>query len=208
MITRTVLLPDLDTEILHVLSRLVELLRTYAAWEDNSEDNTSPLPTLLAGKVALRALRRIWTNVALTQGEYAVTTGHTSRMVSPDGHECLPLRAAVVRQDDLDVLSATAMALNDRGAGDMVAEGLQDCDLFTHGDLAADSARLAALLNLADTPDTELLQRLLSSKGPAADTVFTPSEYEAYLTTITRINRAWSHGRGLRLWLHDGSHTR
>lgn len=80
---RTMLVPDLDNDLLHVLNELEELLLTYSVWENTGQVEPGKLPAPLAGGAALEAPRRLATVLAPTQGERAIKAGTTGRLLAP-----------------------------------------------------------------------------------------------------------------------------
>jgi hypothetical protein len=203
MSARTILLPDLDNDLTAALTHVEELFLTFAAWEE--EDPELALPAPLAGDVALEAVRRLWGQVAPSQGRRAVEAGLTGRQLAPDGrYEHVPLRAVDVEQADVEILAAAARALGDPRAVDAVRDAAEQVAAAfsspmsgpyrTGAELVARVAQLAGVLDLADTEQARLLRERLAAADPAVDMVFTRAEEAAYQATAGRINAMWALG--------------
>ncbi|MEU7002570.1 hypothetical protein [Nonomuraea sp. NPDC046570] len=192
----TVLLPDLGDDLVHVLNELEKLLLTYAIWESEGDVEVGELPAPLEGRVALEALQRVSSMIAVTQGRRAPVVGRGGRLLAADGrYELVPLRLVDVAQADVDTLAAAARVLGDPDAGDVVREGLEEgrADMSGAG-LVLRAAQLAALLGLAATDDSKLLCGRLAAAGPADDVVLTAGQQDAYQRTVTRLNAMWALG--------------
>ena len=205
---RTVLVPDLDGELLAPLRALEEVLLSLGSWED--EDREDPLqdgaplalPAPLADRVALDVVQRLSAVLGPTQSREP----GQGRLLGPDGrYEHAPLTVLTVAAGDVQVLSATAAALGHPGLdADVVdvvqtfAEQLGDTyRRVDRGGLVSLVARLAGLLDLAPTEDTALLLTRLLAAPPGADLVLTEAEEQAYGRTVDRMNAMWVHGSGV-----------
>ncbi|MGW4965590.1 hypothetical protein ACWEPL_50925 [Nonomuraea sp. NPDC004186] len=69
---RTVLVPDLNNDLWHVLNELEELLLTYAVRENTDQVEPGEYPPRSPSGAALEALRRLQTALAPTRGERAI----------------------------------------------------------------------------------------------------------------------------------------
>jgi hypothetical protein len=210
---RTVLVIDLDGELLAPLRAAEEILLTVGAWEDDDRENPTPgteplrLPAPLAGRVALAAVRRLLTALASTQSR----PPGDGRLLAPDGrYEHAPLAVLTLPVADIDLLSATAAALGHPGLAPDVADlvgtfagqlggGYRRTD---RTGLVSLLARLAGLLDLAPTDDTRLLTARLRTAPPGADCVLTDAEEAAYARTADRMNQMWAHGSGIDRYLY------
>jgi len=198
--TRLVVLPDLDRELTAAVGEVEELLLTLRWQETGDPDSSVAHPRALAGGVALQALRRVAGTVHPTQTDPDTSTG--GRVLGPDGrYEHTPLRFVRLRAADIDALSAAAAALGEPVRSEAVTDALQLHAGHRPRDqripdpvaaLVALAARIAGLLDLAWTEDTELLRGRL--EAAAGDVVLTPAEEAAYQRTITRINGMWALG--------------
>jgi len=198
---RVVVLPDLDKEFTAALGEVEELLLTLRWQETGDPDDLVAHPAALGGGVALQALRRIADTVRPTQTDPETATG--GRLLGPDGrYEHVPLRFVRVRAADVDALSAAAAALGEPVRSEAVSDALrlhaghraQD-RAFPDPDaaLVALVARLAGVLDLEWTRDTELLRaRLEQPVDTAGDVVLTAVEETAYQRVVTRFNRMWT----------------
>ncbi|WP_157255078.1 hypothetical protein [Nonomuraea typhae] len=206
MTTRTVLVPDLDDEITHAMNELEELLLTFAVWEEHGEIEPGELPAPLSGRQALAVLHRLWDAVAPTQGQKAVQAGLTGRQLASDGrYEYLPVRLVDVDPADVVALAELARLLGDPHAPDVVRDGLENGRAqMPAGELVMRTAQLAGLLDLADSPEGELLRERLALAGPADDVVFTVEEEAAYKTLVTRTNAMWALGSPVERFRYDG----
>ncbi len=200
---RVVVLPDLDKEFTAALADVEELLMTLRWQETGDPDDLVVHPAALGGGVALQALRRVADTVRPTQTDPDTWTG--GRLLGPDGrYEHVPLRFIRVRATDVDALSAAAAALGEPVRTEAVTDALrlhaghraQDRK-FPDPDVAlvALVARVAGVLDLESTRDTELLRaRLDQPVAAAGDVVLTAAEETAYQRVITRFNRMWTLG--------------
>jgi len=198
---RVVVLPDLDEEFTAALGEVEELLLTLRWQETGDPDDLVVHPAALGGGVALQALRRVADTVRPTQTDPDTATG--GRLLGPDGrYEHVPLRFVRVRAADVDALSAAAAALGEPVRTEAVSDALrlhagyraQD-RAFPDPDaaLVALVARLAGVLDLEWTRDTELLRaRLGQPVGAGGDVVLTAAEETAYQRVITRFNQMWT----------------
>ncbi|MEV4363001.1 hypothetical protein [Nonomuraea sp. NPDC049625] len=113
---RTVLVPDLNNDLWHVLNELEELLLTYAVRENTDQVEPGELPAPLterrrAGGTATTS-DRPRAHAGRARHQEAGTTG---RLLAPDGrYEFAPLRLVDVDQAGVQVLSAAARALGAR----------------------------------------------------------------------------------------------
>jgi hypothetical protein len=205
---RTVLVPDLDGELLAPLRALEEVLLSLGSWEE--EDRADPpqdgapltLPAPLADRIALDVVQRLAAVLGPTQSRGP----GQGRLLGPDGrYEHAPLTVLTVAAGDVGVLSATAATLGHPGLdADVVdvvqtfAEQLGDTyRRVDRGELVSLVARLAGLLDLAPTEDTTLLRTRLLAAPPGADLVLTEAEELAYGRTVDRMNAMWAHGSGI-----------
>ena len=200
---RVVVLPDLDTEFTAALAEVEELLLTLRWQETWDPDDLVAHPAALGGGVALQALRRVADTVRPTQTDPDTAPG--GRLLGPDGrYEHVPLRFVRVRVADIDALSAVAAELGEPVRTEAVSDALrlhaghraQDRK-FPDPDVAlvALVARVAGVLDLESTRDTELLRaRLDQPVAAAGDVVLTAAEETAYQRVITRFNRMWTLG--------------
>lgn len=207
---RTVLVVDLDGDLLTPLRAAEEILLTLGAWEDDDPAaDTEPLrlPAPLAGRVALAAVRRLLTALAPTQSQ----PPHEGRLIGPDGrYEHAPLTVISVPAADIDLLSATAAALGHPGldpdiadlVNDHAGELGRDNGRADRTELASLLARLAGLLGLACTDDIRLLADRLGASPPGADCVLNDAEEAAYVRTADRMNHMWAHGSVIDRYLY------
>ncbi len=198
---RMVVLPDLDTEFTAALAEVEELLMTLRWQETGDPDDLVAHPPALGGGVALQALRRVADTVRSTQTNPEASTG--GRLLGPDGrYEHVPLQFVRMRAADIDALSAAAAALGEPVRTEAVTDALrlhaghraQDRK-FPDPDaaLVALVARVAGVLDLEWTRDTELLRdRLEQPDDAAGDVVLTVAEETAYERVVTRFNRMWT----------------
>jgi hypothetical protein len=202
------LLPDLDDELTAVLTHVEELLLEVAAWEEDDPDTVWP-PPLACGQ-ALEAVRRIWEEVAPTQGERSAKAGRTGRLLAPDGrYEHAPLRLADVGQADVDALAIAAAAFGDPHAPDHVRQALEhSVGIAYHDDgdqactrLVMAVAQLAGLLGLAPDRDSEMLAALVDGQA-ADDVVLTLDGEAAYQRYATRANHVWTLADPLARYLY------
>lgn len=206
---RTVLVPDLDGELLAPLRALEEVLLSLSLWEeDDTEDpptDRAPLtlPVPLAGGVALAAVQRIEAALRPTQ---ALGPNH-GRLLAPNGvSEHAPLSVLELAAADVRVLSATAAALGRPGLDpdlvDLVATHAANLG-GTHRagadrtELVSLVARVAGLLDLEATDDTALLVARLTASRPEVDLALTAEEERAYARTADRLNAMWALGSGI-----------
>jgi hypothetical protein len=212
---RTVLIPDLDDELVHALAQVEELLLTLSVWEDDPHD-AIVLPTPLAGRVALHALERVQDAVGPTQTRSGRPAPVGGRLLGPDGRdEHRPLRLVDLDPADLAVLAAAAAVLGrelaTRPHGDLadaVAAGAEAAAPVygptpTGVQLVEALARAHGLLDLPDTDDTVLLRARLTQPpaldpitgqptGQPADIVLTRTEDAAYARLADRMNAIWA----------------
>jgi hypothetical protein len=192
--TRTVLVPDLDDELLATLGQLEELLLMLPGHED---DNPEPF----ADDEALDAVRRIWAALKPTQraGDDA------GRLLAPDGrYEHIPLTPVELDDGDLAVLGRTAHALAAAPRWSLLAEASDAAATIgphtTPAALVEAIARLHGVLDLELTDDARaLLPRLRASN--VGDVVLTGAEEAAYNRTVDRINTMWT-GSALDRWAY------
>lgn len=210
---RTVLVVDLDGDLLAPLRATEEILLTLGAWEDDDRENpaadTEPLrlPAPLAGRVALATVRRLLTALAPTQSR----APGDGRLLAPGGrYEHAPLSVLTLPAVDIDILSATAAALGHPGLDpdiadlvDTFAGQLGDCYRRTdRTGLVSLLARLAGLLDLACTDDARLLTARPRGTPPGADCVLSDAEEAAYARIADRMNHMWAHGSGIDRYLY------
>jgi len=199
-VTRLVVLPDLDQELTAAFGEVEELLLTLRWQETDDPDTPVAHPPALAGGVALQALRRVADTVGPTQTDPETSTG--GRVLGPDGrYEHTPLRFVRLRAADIAALSAAAAALGEPVRSEAVSDALHLNAHHRNPDpniadpvaaLVALVARVAGLMDLAWTEDTELLGAQLEL---AADEVILTAEQEAaYQRTTARINGMWALG--------------
>ncbi|MPQ96700.1 LuxR family transcriptional regulator [Modestobacter sp. I12A-02628] len=203
---RTVLVVDLDGEFLPPLATLEELLCALATWESDDEEDPPlerqplQLPAPLAGQVALGAVQRLIEALTPTQ---SLGPEH-GRLLAPDGsHARAPLSVLVLPLADIRTLSLTAQALGNPGLDRDVA-GVVDGYAHTlstdprhpvhRTELVSQIARVAGLLDLADTEQTQLLVARLSGNPPGRDLALTRAEEAAYDHTADRMNAMWGLG--------------
>jgi len=200
---RVVVLPDLDQEFTAALADVEELLMTLRWQETGDPDDLVAHPAALGRGVALQALRRVADTVRPTQTDPDTTTG--PRLLGPDGrYEHVPLRFVRLGSADIDALSAAAAALGEPVRTEAVTDALrlhaghraQDRKFpDPYVALVALVARVAGVLDLESTRDTELLRaRLDQPVAAAGDVVLTAAEETAYQRVITRFNRMWTLG--------------
>lgn len=199
------LIPDLDDELTVALERIEELLIPFGLWEDDDDpDDPVELPAPLADRVALAAVHRIQAAVYPTQGERAAA--RTGRLLGPDGvYEHVPLRLVDVDQADVDTLSAAARILGNPRHSQDIDDGLDAgagrTDL-TREELVVTVARVAGLLDLAATPDTDLLTALIAGAGPDDDLVLDPAGEAAYQRTVDRLHAMWADSDPISRWTY------
>jgi hypothetical protein len=183
--TRLVAIPDTDGQLLHLLSRLGEVLVALAMVEP---DDLPPAVGL--GPDAVEAVRRAWS--AVDQAERAPTP----RLVAADGRfELIPLRFVELREVDLARIAqaVTILRLALQPAGDVVVSEALDRVMSNSpdgpGTLVADFARSHALLDLGGDDDTRLLVERLT--GATGRVVFTPAEEASYRRVADRVLEAF-----------------
>jgi hypothetical protein len=199
-----VLMVDLDGEVLEPLSALDELLIALASWEadDRAGEPTveAPLelPPPLADQVALGAVQRL--TAALGPTQFRRTAG---RLSGPGGLvDHAQLTVLTLAAADVRILSSTAQALGhpalDADLADLVhsfAAGLSSPrERVDRAEFVSRIARLAGLLDLAPTPESQLLVDRLTAAEPGTDVVLTPAEERAYEHTADRMNAMWGLG--------------
>lgn len=196
---RVVVLPDLDRDLTDALGEVEELLLTVRWQETGDPDDLVTHPPALARGVALQALRRVTDTVRPTQTDPDTATG--PRLLGPDGrYEHVPLRFIHLRARDIEALSAAAAALGEPVRTEAVEDALRlhaehraPDRRFPDPDtaLVALVARVAGVLDLAWTPDAELLHARLD-RSDTASVVLTAAEEAAYQRVITRFNQMWT----------------
>ena len=203
---RTVLVADLDGGLLPPLATLEEILLALATWEsDDLEDPPSEraplrLPEPLAGQVALGAVERLVEALRPTQSRGP----QLGRLLSPDGaYDHAAFTVLRLPAADIDVLSRTAQALGNPGLDRDIA-GVVDGYAHTlstdprhpvhRTELVSQIARVAGLLDLAPTEQTQLLVARLTANQPGRDLALTEAEEAAYQHTADRMNAMWGLG--------------
>ncbi|WP_241176161.1 LuxR family transcriptional regulator [Modestobacter sp. KNN46-3] len=212
---RTVLVVDLDGEVLPPLQTLEQLLLSLGQWED--DDRLDPpdreplrLPEPLADRQALVTVERLWGLLRPTQGLGA----EHGRLLAPNGTtEHAPLSVITVPTADIEILSATARFLGNPGLPSDIADLVTDLarslntDPYSRGrddrtEFVSQIARLAGLLDLEVTEDTHLLIRRIAANRPDRDLALTDEEEAAYQRTADRMNRLWGLGSGISRYLY------
>ncbi len=210
---RTVLVVDLDGELLVPLRAVEEVLLCLGLWEYEERQGPAAdakplrLAAPLADRVALGAVQRLLTALAPTQS----LGPERGRLLAPDGrYEHAPLTALTLPAADIDLLSATAAALGHPGLDADIAE-VVDAHAGQLGDtyrrvgrtsLVSLLARLAGLLDLAPTGDTRLLTTRMRATPPGTDCTLSATEEAAYARTADRMNRMWALGSGIDRYLY------
>lgn len=204
---RVVLVPDLDGEPLRPLRVLIEILQDLGTWE--ADDRADPperaplrLSAPLADREALAVARRLHAAVRSTQ-----SLGPThGRLLGPDGaYEHPRVSMVALQSGDVEVLSATARILGHPALLSDVADVVESYARALVGDaytcqppyrpeLISLVARVAGLLDLAPTRDTELLVSRLVSNPPGIDLALTDAEEAAYQRTADRWSAMWNLG--------------
>lgn len=212
---RTVLVPDLDGELLVPLRALEEILLSLGMWEDDDledpPEDREPLtlPAPLANGVALAAVQRLSEALRPTQS----LGPERGRLLAPDGsYEHAPLSVLELAAADVEVLSATAAALGhpalDPDVADVVTThahtlgGTYRVPGADRTELVSLIARLAGLLDLEATEDTLLLVERLVANPLDRDLALTAAEERAYARTADRLNHMWAHGSGIDRFLY------
>jgi hypothetical protein len=210
---RTVLVVDLDGELLAPLRALEEIQLCLGTWEDDERENPAAdpeplrLPVPLAGRVALGTVQRLLSALAPTQSR----PPGSGRLLAPDGrYEHAPMTALTLPAADIDLLSATAAALGHPGLDPDIGELVDTyaeqfaADRRAGGrtELVSLLARLAGLLDLSPTDDTRRLTTRLQATPPGADCVLSDAEEAAHARTADRMNHIWAHGSGIDRYLY------
>jgi hypothetical protein len=213
-VQQTVLVIDLDGELLVPLRAVEEVLLCLGLWEyeerqgpaADAEPLRLPAP-LTADRVALGAVQRLLKALAPTQ---SLGAGR-GRLLAPDGrYEHAPLTALTLPATDIDLLPATAAALGHPGLDADIAE-VVDAHAGQLGDtyrwagrasLVSLLARLAGLLDLAPTDDTRLLTARMQASPPRTDCTLSGADEAAYARTTDRMNRMWALGSGIDRYLY------
>lgn len=210
---RTVLVPDLDGELLVPLRALEEVLLSLSLWEDDDREDPPTdrepvtLPAPLADGVALAAVQRLAAALGPTQSRGP----ELGRLLAPDGsYEHAALTVLELPAVDVETLSATAVALGhpllDPDVADVVqtfAEQLGDTyQRVDRTELVSRVARLAGLLDLEATDDSRRLVERLQANPPGLDLALTDEEEAAYVRTADRLNRMWALGSGVDRYLY------
>jgi hypothetical protein len=212
---RIVLVVDLAGELLAPLATLIETLSALGTWED--DDQADPpdrdplrLPAPLAHRVALAAVQRLYTALKPTQ---SLGPEH-GRLLGPDGIcEHAPLTVITLPAADIATLSATAQALGhpalDPAIADLVVDFARSLavDPYTRmridrPEFVASVARVAGLLDLAPTAETQLLIARLAASPPEVDLALTDAEEAAYQHLAERWNTMWADGSGIDRYLY------
>jgi hypothetical protein len=198
---RTVLVPDLDDELLATLGQLEELLLLLSGAD--LDDELREVPEPIAGDEAVDAVRRLGDVLRPTQRPPKEYT--SGRLLGADGrYEQVPLTPIEVSVNDLAVLGATARALGAAQPGSAIAETLDEASRVgpraTAGAIVEGVARLHGVLDLELTDEARLLlPRLRATAG--GDVVLTLAEEAAYGRTVDRINTMWT-GSALDRWAY------
>jgi hypothetical protein len=197
--TRTVVVPDLDGELLATLGQLEELLLMLPGDEDGDE-----LPEPFAHDEALGAIRRIRAALRPTQ-RLVDDAARPGRLLAPDGrYEHIPLTPVELDEGDLSLLGSTARALGAAARFSVLGETLDDAAAIdphkTPAALVEGLARLHGVLDLELTDDARALLPKLRA-GVIGEVVLTPTEDAAYNRTVDRINTTWS-GSALDRWAY------
>jgi len=200
---RTVLIPDVERELLAVLEQLEELLLMLAP-SDDPDDELPDLPAPIRDGQALACVRRLW--AALRPTQHTNNDMHwRGRLVGPGGrYEHMPLTPVDLDTGDLDVVAATAQALDARRRGSAIDEAVQDAAQFgpaiTPAAIVESVARLHGTLDLGLTADARMLLPQLRA-SLVGDVVLTQEQEAAYQRTVDRINIMWS-GSGIDRFLY------
>lgn len=207
------LVADLDGELLVPLRALEEVLLSLAGWEDDDRADPPPdgrpltLPEPLANGVALGAVQRLAAALRPTQS----LAPDAGRLLAPDGrYEHAPMTVLELPAEDIAILSQTAATLGhprlDGDVADLVATHAEQLgDAYRRAnrtELVSLTARLAGLLDLAPTRDSELLVERLRACPPGVDLVLTEAEEQAYVRTADRMNHIWALGSGVDRYLY------
>jgi hypothetical protein len=206
---RTVLVPDLDGELLAPLRALEEILLSLSLWEDDDREDPPTdrepvaLPAPLADGVALGAVQRLAGALRRTQSIGA----ERGRLLGPDGsYEHARLTVLELSGEDVAILSATAAALGhpllDPDVADVVQTYAETYRRVDRTELVSLVARLAGLLDLEATADSRLLVERLSANPPGLDLALTDEEELAYVRTADRLNHMWALGSGIDRYLY------
>jgi hypothetical protein len=218
---RTVLVVDLDGELLVPLRAVEEVLLCLGLWEYEERQGRAAaaaaaadadaeplrLPAPRATRSASGAVQRLLTALAPTQS----LGPERGRLLAPDGrYEHAPLTALTPPAVDIDLLSATAAALGHPGLDPDIADLVSTvADQLGDGHRRADRtelvsllARLAGLLDLAPTDDTRMLTARLQTTPLGQSCVLTVAEEAAYARTANRMNHIWAHGSVIDRYLY------
>jgi hypothetical protein len=218
---RRVLVPDLVGAPLATLRVLEEALLMLDAWEVDPDDPID-LPAAIAGGTGIDLIDRLRTVLVPTQRQSARTHGRLlapfgeprGRHTGPGHDEYVPLTEIRVSAGDIAALSAIAQALGHPALDPLIGHGINELagtdrwptlptlpPLPVLPVLVEGTARLAGLLDLAWTPDAQLLAPALSRRGPGRDVVLTEIEHACYERVADRIN-AMAIGDTLSPWLY------
>jgi hypothetical protein len=212
---RVVLVVDLNGELLTPLQMLEEVLLALGLWEaDDAEDpperDPLHLPAPLANRVALNAVKRLHAALRPTQ---SLGSEH-GRLLGPDGIcEHAPLSIVTLPVADIATLSATAQVLGHPALDPDVANLVVDfarsfaVDVHTRGridrpEFVSRVARVAGLLDLAPTEDTQLLIARLAANPAGLDLALTEAEEAAYRRTADRMHMMWADTSGIEPYLY------
>jgi hypothetical protein len=213
---RVVLVVDLDGELLAPLRVLEEVLLALNTWAEDDDldppDRRDPLhlPAPLADGEALAAVQRLQAALGPTQS----LGPDRGRLLSPDGsYEHAPFSVVTLPAVDIEILSAAARALGHPALSADVADLVEDyarsfaVDPYARSrtdraEFVSKVARVAGLLDLAPTEDTQLLTARLAANPPGLDLALTTAEEAAYQRTADRMNRLWSLGSGVDRYLY------
>ena len=218
---RSVLVPDLDDELIVVLNQVEELLLVLdfdqhpaGAHVDAGEPLVLPAP--LADRVALDALNRVQAAVAPTQTRHDRATPAGGRLLGADGrYEHRPLRLIHLEETDLQMLAAAAAVLGRELAirpHSTLSEAMTDGAEAAGGVnpygpaptpqvLVETLARAHGLLDLAVTADTRALAARVTDLDHH-DVVLTSDEEAAYQRLADRFNAMWASSDPLARWIY------
>jgi hypothetical protein len=184
-------------------------------WEEDDlldppERDSLHLPAPLAGRIALGAVHRLHAALKPTQ---SLGSEH-GRLLGPDGiSEHVPLTIVMLPAADIATLSATAQVLGHPALDPAIADLVDDFarslavdrptgDRIDRPAFVFRMARVAGLLDLALSEDTQLLVARLAANPPGVDLALTDAEEAAYRRTADRMNQMWADGSGVARYLY------